>query len=161
MARRKPGDSPPPLYERAVALAARKLRSTQDLRKKLIAEGYDAEGVETALVRLAEVHLLDDQLVAHSLGRRYADRGNQFVVRKLREKGLGAENTEIVLEELPEEIERAVAAARKKLRTMRETDSRIIAQKLYRHLASRGFSGNTVQKVVRQLVRSGDWEMPE
>ncbi len=108
-----------------------------------------------AIARLTEVHLLDDNLVAQSISRRYADRGNRFIVQKMKEKGVTAEQ-ESALESLADEFERALAAGKKKLRTLEKFEPKVQAQKLYQHLALRGFTGATVQKVVRQLTRLVD-----
>jgi len=147
--------APPPLYDRAVALAARRLRSAAELKKKLIGENYPEEEVDAAIARLSEVHLVDDNLVAHSISRRYADRGNQFILQKMKEKGVTAEQ-DSALESLADEYERAFAAGQKKLRTLEKFEPRVQAQRLYQHLALRGFAGSTVQKVVRALTRVED-----
>ena len=156
--RRKKEKTPPPLYDRAVTLAARRLRSAADIKKKLIAENYPEDEVDAAIARLVEVHLIDDNLVAQSISRRYADRGNRFIVQKMKEKGVAAEH-ESALEGLDDEYERALAAGQKKLRTLGSFEIRVQQQKLYQHLALRGFGGSTVQKVVRQLTRPGDDEV--
>ncbi|MBN8219647.1 MAG: regulatory protein RecX [Spirochaetes bacterium] len=143
-------------YRRAVALAARKLRSAAELRAKLIGEDFAEDQVDAALVRLAEVHLIDDNLVAHSISRRYADRGNRFIKQKMKTKGISAEEHESAFEELPDELERAIAAGEKKLRSLKGLEPRAAAQKLYQHLALRGFGGSTVQKAVRQLIAENE-----
>lgn len=145
-----PGEEP--LQQRAVALAARKMRSAADLRKKLISEGYEPAAVDAVIARLKEVYLLDDARMAQAVGRQYKDRGNRFITQKLREKGLSAEEEAAALEDLPDELDRALAAGEKKLRSIRTLEPRAQAQKLYQHLALRGFGGSIVQKAVRQLT---------
>lgn len=148
--KRIPGEEP--LQQRAVTLAARKMRSAADLRKKLIGEGYEPAAVDTAIARLKEVYLLDDTRMAQSVSRQYKDRGNRFITQKLREKGIAADQESAALEDLPDELERALAAGEKKLRSIRTLEPRVQAQKLYQHLALRGFGGSIVQKAVRQLT---------
>ena len=148
--RRIPGEEPLP--QRAAALAARKMRSAADLRKKLIGEGYDADAVDAAISRLKEVYLLDDARMAQAVGRQYKDRGNRFITQKLREKGIAADHEISALEDLPAETERALAAGEKKLRSLQGVEPRAQAQKLYQHLALRGFGGSVIQKAVRQLT---------
>ncbi|HMV36133.1 MAG TPA: regulatory protein RecX, partial [Turneriella sp.] len=144
-----------PLYDRAVALAARRLRSAADLKKKLIAENYPEDEVDAAITRLGEVHLIDDNLVAQSISRRYADRGNRFILQKMKDKGV-ADEQESAFESLADEYDRALAAGKKKLRTLEKFEQKIRGQKLYQHLALRGFAGSTVQRVVRALTRFDD-----
>ncbi len=142
-----------PLQQRALALAARKLRSALELRNKLITEGYAEDEIDAAITRLREIHLIDDNLVAHSISRQYADRGNRFIAQKMKSKGISSDEHESAIEELPEEFERALAAGAKKLKSLKGIEPRAQAQKLYQHLALRGFSGSLVGKVVRQLTR--------
>lgn len=148
--KRIPGEEP--LQQRAVALAARKMRSAADLRKTLIAETYAPDAVDVAIDRLKEVYLLDDNRMAHAVGRQYKDRGNRFIAQKLKEKGIGGDDHAAALEDLPDELERAITAGEKKLRSLKGLESRAQAQKLYQHLAMRGFGGSVVQKAVRQLT---------
>lgn len=148
--KRIPGEEP--LQQRAITLAARKMRSAADLRKKLITEGYDEGAVDAAIARLKEIYLLDDTRMAQAVGRQYKDRGNRFITQKLKEKGIGGDEQATALEDLPEEMERALAAGEKKLRSLHDLEPRAQAQKLYQHLALRGFGGSVVQKVVRQLT---------
>ena len=144
------------MNQRAVTLAARKLQSTAELRQKLVAEGYAEDEVDAAIQRLGEVHLIDDNLVAHSISRRYADRGNRFIAQKMKTKGISAEEHESAFEELPDEFERARAAGQKKLRSLKGLEPRAAGQKLYQHLALRGFSGSTIQRVVRSLTGTSE-----
>lgn len=147
---------PLPVKDRALALAARKLRSTAELKTKLLTEGYAEDEVDAAVARLGEIHLVDDNLVAHSISRRYADRGNRFIVQKMKTKGISASEQESAFEELPDELERALAAGAKKMKSLKGIEPRAAAQKLYQHLALRGFNGGIVQKAVRQLTRDAE-----
>jgi regulatory protein len=150
--RTKKPREPQPLQQRALALAARNLRSTAELRQKLVAEGYAEDDVDATLSRLREIHLIDDNLVAHSISRRYADRGNRFITQKMKMKGIAADEHESAFAELADEFERALAVAEKKLKSLGGIEPRAVAQKLYQHLALRGFSGGIVQKVVRRVT---------
>ena len=125
---------PVPVKDRALALATRKMRSTAELRAKLIGEGYGDDETDAAIARLKEIHLIDDNLVAHSISRQYADRGNRFITQKMKTKGISAEEHESAFEELPDEFERALAAGAKKMRNLKGLEPRAAGQKLYQHL---------------------------
>ena len=73
----------------------------------------------------------------------------------MKEKGVAAEQ-ESAIESLADEYERALAAGQKKLRSLGKFEPRVQGQKLYQHLALRGFAASVVQKVVRALTRAGD-----
>ncbi len=128
--------------------------SAAGLRKKLLSEGYEAAAIDAAVARLREVYLVDDTRVAQAISRQYKDRGNRFISQKLKEKGIGGDEQATALEDLPEEMERALAAGEKKLRNLQSFEPRIQAQKLYQYLALRGFGGSIIQKAVRQLTGS-------
>jgi regulatory protein len=53
-----------------VGLLARRAHSRWELRRKLLMKGFEAEAVEAALARLAELGYLDDSAFAHGLVRR-------------------------------------------------------------------------------------------
>ncbi len=144
--------TPPPLYERALALATRTLRSTDELRQRLLTEGYDSEGVEASLARLKEVYLLDDARVAAAVGRQYKEKGDRFILNKLKSRGIDTEENAAVFEALDDELTRALDAGQKKLKALSAFEVRVQSQKLYRYLASRGFASNTVEKAVRRLT---------
>lgn len=134
------------------------MRSAAELRLKLIGEGYGEDETDAAITRLREIHLIDDNLVAHAIGRQYADRGNRFITQKMKSKGLSAEEHASAIEELPDELERALAAGQKKMRSLTKLEPRVAAQKLYQHLALRGFSGSLVAKAVRQLTAGVEFD---
>jgi len=143
----------PSAHERAVQIAARKFRSADAIKKKLIDEGYNEDAADAAVERLAEIHLVDDARLAESISRHYRDRGNRFIAQKLREKGVAEHATDAVAALDDEEV-RAQAAAEKKMKALGQFEPRVRAQKLYAHLAQRGFSSAVVARVVRQLTRS-------
>jgi len=143
---------------RAITLAARKMRSVNDLRKKLLEEGFNPDEIEIALERLQEMYLLSDQKFAQAIGRKYADRGNRFIAQKLKEKGVATDQHEVALEELSSELDRAIQAGQKKMRQLTRLQPQIVRQKLYQHLAMRGFGGSIIQKAVRTLAEGADDE---
>jgi len=144
------------LLSRAITLAARKMRSVQDLRTTLLKENFDPDEIEMALERLQEMYLLSDQKFAQAIARRYADRGNRFIVQKLKTKGVDAEQHEAAFDELATEYSRALQVGQKKMRQLVKLQAHIVRQKLYQHLAMRGFGGSINQKVVRELVEGAD-----
>jgi regulatory protein len=147
-----------PVYERAITMAARRMRSVADMRARLLAEEYEEAEIEAALTRLKEVHLLDDTRVAQSITQQYKDKGNRYIAQKMKQKGLESDQHTTAIEELPDELIRAIEVAKKKLRYLEGLEPRKVQQKLYQHLAGRGFGSVTIQKVVRKVTGDAEFD---
>ncbi|MBV6492432.1 MAG: Regulatory protein RecX [Turneriella sp.] len=129
------------------------MRSVSELRIKLIQEEYPVEEIEVALERLSEVYLLDDKKIAESIVRQYKDRSNRFIINRLKQKGIHSEIHLDAMEALECEEERALFCGKKKAKVLENIAPHIAAQKIYQHLAMRGFSSSLAQKVARILTK--------
>ncbi|HRP69165.1 MAG TPA: regulatory protein RecX [Turneriella sp.] len=138
--------------ERAIQFVSRQMRSVHELRQKLLDEEYAVDEIETALERLKEIHLLNDVALAETIARQYRDRGNRFIAQKIKQKGIVLDNPSSAFEALDDEEERAYAAATKKMRSLAGLEKHKIAEKLYAHLALRGFSSSIAQRTARKIV---------
>jgi len=140
MAQARP-DAPPGRSARAAAerLLARRDHGVAELRRKLLARGFDATEVEAVLEGLAGRGLLDDA----SFCRRFAaealadGRGPAWIRAKLRVRGVTAPPAVT-----PEDEAASLAAllARRRLEPRALTDPRERA-KILRFLRGRGYSG--------------------
>ena len=153
-------------YERALRLLGLRQHFRGDLRRKLLAKGYEAEEVDEALVRCASEGYLDDEatartFVAERQGRRGLGRAR--VAAELRRHGATGEAVDVALAEVSDDDERArAAAAAVRWRRLHGDDSAIAdpaarrarQAALGRHLASKGFS----RSVIVAALKSGDEE---
>lgn len=92
--------------------------------------------------RLQEGHLLDDaQFSAYWAQNRqqFSPRGDRAIRYELRLKGLDAGLIDAAVSDLPKESERALAAGRKKLNSLRRLDDAEFHRKLIAYLSRRGF----------------------
>jgi regulatory protein len=148
-------------YERALRLLGQRQHFRGDLRRKLLAKGYEAEEVDAALQRCADGGYLDDEstaraFVAERQGRRGL--GRVRIAAELRQRGATGEAVGAALAEVSddEERQRAAAAAARWRRLHREGAAApdVAARRerqagLGRHLASKGFSRSVIVAVLK------------
>lgn len=153
-------------YERALRLLGQRQHFRGDLRRKLLAKGYEAEEVDAALARCASEGYLDDEATARAfVAERQTRRGlgRARVAAELRRRGATGEAVDSALAEVSDEDERArAAAAAARWRRLHGDDSaagdaaarRERQARLGRHLASKGFS----RAVIVAVLKGGDEE---
>ncbi|HVS14672.1 MAG TPA: regulatory protein RecX [Thermoanaerobaculia bacterium] len=145
-------DQPPPptCYDKAVDLLARRAHFEAELRRKLLARGFEEVQVERALARLREKGYVDDartaaQWVADQLARR--PQGRRRLRQGLQRKGVDGEVATAALEALDDAAEldqaRRAAAAWGARRTGRD-------DQLARHLDRRGFGTRVILTVLEE-----------
>lgn len=143
--------------ETALRSLGQRARTRDDLRRRLLSRGHPETTVEETLAWLSERGLLNDELYAQdrtsALQRRRL--GGRAIEQKLRQEGVPRELARTTVAQraaqLPEtELARELAA---------ELNARWSGldwlrrrNRLYQHLARRGFSSETIEEVLRPLV---------
>jgi regulatory protein len=140
-------------WDSAMRMLSVRAHSEGDLKKKLGARKFAVATVERVIAECARLDLLDDAKFAEEYIRelRAGGAGSALVKLKLRSKGIKEDLLETVMNaETPEiELESAKTALAKKAKTLaREADPRKRREKTYRYLASRGFSYETISKIL-------------
>jgi regulatory protein len=131
------------------------MRSVREVERKLAEKEIDEDLIEETIAFLREYALVDDaQFVRAYVSDQLLKRpvGKRRLSMALREKGVDAELTTSVLEDVineEREFELAMAAAEKKLSTKVLDDAHKWERSLANFLAGRGFDWNVVSKVVR------------
>lgn len=143
-------DTPEQLKARALRLLMRRDQSRAELARQLAPHAETPEAVELLVAELVQRKLLsEDRLAesrAHTLSRKY---GASRVRHDLRSKGVSEETIERVTAEAKStELERAQEIWQKKFRAPAASPAERAKQ--MRFLASRGFSGDTIRKVLGQ-----------
>ena len=151
-------DSPRELKARALRLLMRREHSRAELAKKLAPHAESEDAVELLLDDLvARKFLSEDRMAdarAHVLSRKF---GTSRLRHDLKSKGVAEETIERVAAEARlTEVGRALAIFKRKFRE--PADSPQDRAKRMRFLASRGFSHDTIRKV---LAQSGKDETAE
>ena len=138
-------------------------RSEAEVRRRLTSAGYRPDLVDGAVVRLAELGILDDEQFARAWVEsrdRARPRGERALRRELALKGVDRAVSDEVLEdrrEAGEGVEVDLEAARRLLarnaRSLaRVADPRVRRQRAYALLARSGFDPDTCRQASAELV---------
>ena len=140
------------LRERALRLLARREHARAELARKLAPYAESGEALEALLDELTARRLLsDERYVEMRLNARAARYGNARLAYELRTQGVSDELVAAALAVGDDELTRARAAWQRKFGVSAQDDGERARQ--MRFLLSRGFSGETVRRVLR-----GDFE---
>lgn len=130
-------------------LLSRREYAAADLRKKALTKGHLPAEVEEALTWFQSLGLQDDTRYAGMKARQCAPRyGNRRVEQTLKSKNINNEIVAQQLEELPVEEERAERLIEQ---FGRQVWDQALQQKVWRRLASRGFSTSTIKSSLEIL----------
>ncbi|WP_392536672.1 regulatory protein RecX [Legionella sp. 227] len=139
--------------------------SEQELRRHLEKDFSHLDDldlcIESAIVRLRELHVINDKRLAESLTERYAHKGNRYISQILRQKGIMDELITEVLANLGDEFSRALDEARQKGRSLNRESVEQDKNKLFRFLSGRGFAHDTIKSVITQLQEEGFFNCSE
>lgn len=142
--------------ERALRVLGYRDRSTRELEKRLVDDGYPTGIARELTVRLTTLGLLDDERFAHSWARTRAAAGfgSARIGRELKDKGLPPATIDAALAaafEEADEVERARAVLGN-----RTPASRSEREKLVQKLVRRGFSFGVALKAVPGVEEGGE-----
>jgi regulatory protein len=150
--------------QRALDYLAYKPRTEQEVRRKLEQEDVPPAVVEDVVARIKELGYLDDETYAHDYARnRFSNKqyGPERIRRELRERGIDRHLADAAVDDVfadadPVEVARAHAEKRWS-RIDPDADPRRQKQKLYRYLKRRGFTSDTVYRILDEFVDDRSW----
>jgi regulatory protein len=132
----------------ALRLLTRRDHSRAELKSKLAASAASAEQLETMLDTLQAEQLLSDQRYASqrvlARGRRY---GNARLKQELRQSGVSDDDIAAAMPQSGDETERCREVWRRKFADLPQSMTERAKQT--RFLQYRGFSGETIRRVMR------------
>lgn len=136
------------LKGRALRLLAQREHSRLELERKLAAHVAEGDDLAAVLDELEAKNFINPERVAQSLAyRRGSKLGTARVIQEMRSKGLDDDTVRAATLELrATELQRAHAIWRQRFGAPAETPQEKLKQ--MRFLASRGFTGDVVRKVV-------------
>lgn len=147
------------IIEVAIKLLSDRNCSEHELKQQLEKEFSDLTDLDariaSAIIRLRELHLINDNRLAESLAERYEHKGNRFITQTLRQKGVSDEVITEALRSLGDEVTRAIDEARRKHNPDRYDNPEKSKTRIYRFLSGRGFSEDAIDEVVNQLNKEG------
>ena len=151
-------DSPKELKARALRLLMRREHSRVELARKLAPHAESKDAVESLLDELVQKKFLSEDRMAearaHVLSRKF---GASRVRQDLHAKGVAEETIErVAAEARTTEVERATAIFNRKFRDPAASPQD--RAKRMRFLAARGFSHDTIRKVLAQTGKDDSGE---
>jgi regulatory protein len=162
-------DDPAVVFEAALRFLEARARSQSEVRRRLKYAGYRPDLVDGAVVRLAELGILDDEQFARAWVEsrdRARPRGERALRRELALKGIEREVADEVLEERREtagedadvDLDAARRLIARNLRTLeRVVDPRARRQRAYALLARNGFDPDVCRQASAEfLTEPGD-----
>jgi len=146
--------------QRAMGFLAHRPRTEAEVRRRLRSADFEDEVVEDTVARMVELGYLDDEAFALAYARsRAAARGygSVRILAELRRKGIpeGAAREAVqALEAERDPLDDATAAGRRAWKRIgAEPDARKRRNRMYGHLARRGYDPETISRVIEALER--------
>ncbi len=147
----------PPADSKAAQLLALRPHFRRELEQKLARAGYERDEIAEALDKLERLRLLDDGALARSFVETVARRkgwGRLRIAQELARRGAPEASSAEALAgvSIEDDLEAArEAAARWRRRAGADRSDRAT---LARHLSRRGFTGNAILKVLKEMAPS-------
>ncbi|MFZ5966880.1 MAG: recombination regulator RecX [Bacillota bacterium] len=133
-------------------------RTEKEMRDRLQKKDFEETVIDRVISFLMEHRFIDDEALAKRLTKNKADvkkYGQNRIKQDLYNKGFHKDVIESSIDEINEEDEfhRAMELAQKKKDSLKDTDKRKVYEKIGRFLVYRGYTYETVQKVLDRIVR--------
>lgn len=145
--------------DKALRMVTRVPKSEKAVEEKL-SEEYDEEIVARVIEFMKKYNYIDDFELARMIVHdriKLSKQGKKRIMMELYKKGIPDYISNIVIEEMSdkdEEYEIALELAKKKLRTVRDTDRNKMYAKLSNHLAYKGFDYDLISSVVKEVLKN-------
>ena len=139
------------VYKAALHLLGHRARSSTEMVSRLLQKGFPREQVEPIINKLIANGMLNDQEYAESYARDRAamhPRSQRLITLELRKKGITGEEIETILEDLPDDDQLALQAAKKVMNRWSTTDKKSFENKCAGYLARKGFGYGTISTVM-------------
>lgn len=150
----------PSAFEQALRFLDRKALSEKELTTKLQKCEYPFKEIAEAVKRCRERKFINDELMITDCRDNLFARGtgSRLIKLKLLRRGLDKDSIAAFLADTSSQEEEACRiAAHSKLKSLiRESDPRKKREKLFRFLASRGFSAAIAGKIISELKNASD-----
>lgn len=138
-------------FNKAIAFVSSRRRTEMEIRRKLREKGYMPGVISAVISKLRDYGYVNDAQFAHDYVEAYKDRAGGMKIRaELRRLGISDKLADEALRKLSADdaLESAMNCARKYL-VSRDFDR----QKLYRHLAAKGYSFDIVREAVNRAAQ--------
>lgn len=147
---------------KALSILSKSDQSEKKLREKLLND-YDENIVEEVIEFLKGYKLIDDNLLAEKIvhdNMNLSKFGKNKIKQNLYNKGIAASDIQDAISQIDpdEEYENAKYLAEKRLKRLKVEDKNKINQKIYQHLAYKGFNYDIIKRVLRELLNFDEFD---
>ena len=128
-----------------------RMRSENEVYKKLKQKGVSEGSAEETIKRLEELGYLNDRVYAETYAAELKERmGNRGIMRKFFEKGIDKELAEEVLQGVGDFSKSAAVQAEKLFEKYKDLDGKQAREKVFRTLMSRGFEIGDIRRAIKE-----------
>lgn len=143
--------------QKATELLARQEQSEKVLRQKLIARKYETAEVDDAITKLKKCKFIDDEETCANLFKNlYAEEklSVKQICLKLIQRGYDSNFVENLIpsDTYQHEYNAALKIAEKKFAAKISAEDLKLKQKIWQHLASKGFDSEIVHSVIEKIL---------
>ncbi|WP_432792510.1 recombination regulator RecX [Peptacetobacter hiranonis] len=147
---------------KALSVLSKSDQSEKKLREKLLND-YDENIVEEVIEFLKGYKLINDNLLAEKIvhdNMNLSKFGKNKIKQNLYNKGIAASDIQYAISQIDpdEEYENAKYLAEKRLKRLKGEDKNKINQKIYQHLAYKGFNYDIIKRVLRELLNFDEFD---
>lgn len=150
----KAQDSNEVAFQSALGLLNRRLRSSDEIRKGLIAKGFEPGQVDGVIQRLVSDRLLNDEKFMHSWiesRSHFRPRSRRLLKLELRKKGIADDLIDTALADSADDTDLAYQAGTQYARRLANLEWFEFRKRLSAFLGRRGFSYGTIIPVVNAV----------
>lgn len=147
---------------KALSVLSKSDQSEKKLREKLLND-YDENIVEEVIEFLKGYKLINDNLLAEKIvhdNMNLSKFGKNKIKQNLYNKGISASDIQDAISQIDpdEEYENAKYLAEKRLKRLKGENKNKINQKIYQHLAYKGFNYDIIKRVLRELLNFDEFD---
>lgn len=148
---------------KSLNMLSRSDKSEKKIREKLIAD-FDEHIVDQVVDFLYEYKFIDDNDLAHKLANKnvYLNKwGKNKIKQNLYTKGINRSDIDDAISSIDEdeEFENALYLAKKKYSQIKDKDKQKIYQKLYQHLAYKGFEYDIIKRAINKVLNFDEYDL--
>jgi regulatory protein len=143
--------------DRALLLLGVRWRSREELRRRLARLGHPPDEIDTALIDLEAVGLVDDDRFAREVVRDQAARrlaGERAIRSALFQRGVARDQIDRAVLEAGDEADRALELANRQAARLRHGDVATAHRRIMGQLLRRGYDHATAREATRQALEA-------
>ena len=144
-------------FQKAVDCVCRSMKTQKQTEDYLYKKGFSAEVVQTTVAKMQEYRYIDDGEFVKSYVMTYKNaKGKKRIEYELKLKGVAQEHIDKVEQLLDDQTESVNNVAAKFMKNRQPTKDNL--QKLFRHLAGRGFDFDLCRNCVKTFAAAAENE---